>query len=95
MFSHEHLQAFQAVAERGSVTQAAQALRLSKSTVSKYLTDLEQQVGVKLLHRSTRAVSLTDAGHLMLRRSKVLVRMTERIRSELCGRASTSTAEPF
>lgn len=87
MFSHEHLQAFHAVVERGSVTQAAHALQLSKSTVSKYLTDLEQQVGVKLLHRSTRAVSLTDAGQLMLRRSKVLVRLAERIRSELCSRA--------
>jgi len=48
----------------------------------------EHQVGVKLLNRSTRAVSLTDAGQVLLRRSQSVVDLTARIHSELRSRAA-------
>ena len=54
---------FIAVIESGSFSQAAVSLGISKSAVSKRISGLESQLGVKLLHRSTRKLSLTEAGN--------------------------------
>ena len=56
------LQIFTAIAEHKSFTKAATQLKMDKSTVSSKLSQLEAQLGVRLLHRSTRSVSLTEAG---------------------------------
>ncbi|MGB1236712.1 MAG: LysR substrate-binding domain-containing protein [Pseudomonadales bacterium] len=53
---------FVTVVDRGSFSAAASALSLTTSAVSKRITQLEQQLATRLLHRSTRALSLTDAG---------------------------------
>lgn len=54
--------AFLAVAKRQSFTGAAAMLGLTRATVSAQVADLEERLGVRLLHRSTRAVRLTPAG---------------------------------
>lgn len=53
---------FVAVAEHQGFSAAAQHLGVSKSAVSKRITQLEQQLGARLFHRSTRKLSLTEAG---------------------------------
>ncbi|WP_294283108.1 LysR family transcriptional regulator [uncultured Sphingomonas sp.] len=53
---------FVAVAEAGSLSAAARALRLSPAMVSKRLQRLEQRLGVTLVHRTTRRLALTTAG---------------------------------
>ncbi len=53
---------FVAVVEYGGFSPAARFLGISKSAVSKRITQLEEQLGVKLLHRTTRKLSLTEAG---------------------------------
>ncbi|WP_163135200.1 LysR family transcriptional regulator [Agarivorans sp. Alg241-V36] len=53
---------FVAVVEHGGFSPAARSLGISKSAVSKRINQLEQQLGVKLLHRTTRKLSLTEAG---------------------------------
>lgn len=53
---------FARVVEAGSFTLAAHALGLGKSVVSAHLSSLEQGLGVRLLHRSTRRLHLTDEG---------------------------------
>ncbi len=53
---------FAAVAEAGSFTGAARKLGLRKSTVSRRLDALEERLGVKLLHRTTRQLRMTEAG---------------------------------
>ena len=53
---------FQAVAELGSFRQAAKKLALSPSVISHHVSQLEAQIGMPLLYRSTRRMSLTDAG---------------------------------
>jgi DNA-binding transcriptional LysR family regulator len=58
-----HLQALMAVAGTGSVGQAAGRLGLSQPTVSRQLTQLERSVGVPLLERQARGMTLTAAGH--------------------------------
>jgi DNA-binding transcriptional LysR family regulator len=53
---------FVAVVEKGSFSKAAESLGTSKSAVSKRISLLENTLGVKLLHRTTRKLSLTEAG---------------------------------
>lgn len=53
---------FAAVAETGSLSAAARALRISPAMVSKRLQRLEARLGVRLVHRTTRRLALTDAG---------------------------------
>ena len=55
---------FVEVVERGSQTAAADALEMSRAMVSRYLGELETWVGARLLHRTTRKLSLTGAGEL-------------------------------
>jgi len=53
---------FVAVVDNGGFSPAAKLLGISKSAVSKRINQLEQNLGVKLLHRTTRKISLTEAG---------------------------------
>lgn len=88
VFSTELVEALRQVEQHGNLTRAASAMQLSKSTLSKYMTELEAQVGVQLLHRSTRAVSLTEAGRHLLKRSSALFDLATRIQAELDARFS-------
>lgn len=57
-----NMRAFTKVVAHGSFTEAAKEMRLSRSAVSKYVIDLEADLGVQLLNRTTQSVSPTDAG---------------------------------
>ena len=61
------LDAFLAIAGRGSICGAAVELQVQPSTVSHQLKALEDRIGVKLFARTTRSVSLTDAGRVLHR----------------------------
>lgn len=56
------LRALVAVAERGGFTQAAEQLHLTQPAVSVLIRGLESELGIRLLYRTTRTLSLTDAG---------------------------------
>src|ERR1700741_3686506 len=64
----ESLRAFAKVVELGSFSEAARALRLSRSAVSKYIGELEDELGVQLLSRTTRRVSPTENGQAYFER---------------------------
>lgn len=83
----ELIRTFREVAQRGSFSAAARTLDRSRPNVSKYVAELETRVGVRLLNRTTRNVSLTDAGSLLLERSTPLMEMIDLTRAELQGRA--------
>ena len=57
------MRAFQRVVEEGSFAGAARALDLSPAVVTRLVADLEQSLGTRLLHRTTRRLSLTEAGN--------------------------------
>lgn len=64
------LEAFAAVAEAGGFTAAARALGRTTSGVSKQVRALEERLGVRLLNRTTRRVSLTEIGSAFLERAR-------------------------
>lgn len=67
------LKAFQAVAEHRSFRRAADLMGVSRSSLSHTMRTLEQRLGTRLLHRTTRSVSLTESGErLLLRLSPLL-----------------------
>lgn len=64
------VEVFVRVVELGSFTKAADLLGTSKSVISKYVSRLEQQLDTRLLNRTTRRLSLTEAGQLFFETSK-------------------------
>jgi DNA-binding transcriptional LysR family regulator len=69
-----NLEAFVAAAELGNFTRAARKLGLSPSALSRRISQLEAEVGVRLVHRTTRAVRLSDEGRAFFERSRGALR---------------------
>jgi DNA-binding transcriptional LysR family regulator len=82
-----HLRYFCAVAEHQSFTLAARRLHVSQSAISGQVRDLENEIGVTLLHRNPRTVSLTPEGAVFLREARDILKHSERA-VELALRAS-------
>lgn len=61
----DKLKTFHAAAEAGSLTRAAEALHLSQSAVSRQISALETELGVKLFHRHARGLITTEPGRLL------------------------------
>ncbi|UTZ43728.1 LysR family transcriptional regulator [Vibrio campbellii] len=73
MANWEGVSEFVAVAETNSFTGAANKLKTSVAQISRRVSALEERLAVKLLHRTTRKVSLTEAGQLYYQQCKHLV----------------------
>ncbi|TBV04451.1 LysR family transcriptional regulator [Phytopseudomonas dryadis] len=72
---------FVEVVDRGSQTAAAESLELSRAMVSRYLAALEGWVGARLLHRTTRRLSLTQVGSELLPHCREMLLTAEVMRS--------------
>lgn len=70
---------FVSIVERGSMIAAAEALDMSRAMVTRYLAEMEQWAGARLLHRSTRRLSLTDAGDVTLARCRRMLELAAAI----------------
>lgn len=79
----EDMAVFTVVVEQGSFSGAGRRLGLVKSAVSKRVDRLERGLGVKLLQRSTRALSMTEAGQALHARTRQSMGLLEEARSEL------------
>ncbi len=64
---------FAMVAREGSFTAVAQQQNIATSAISSAVTQLETELGIRLLHRSTRQLNLTDAGALFLKRCEAML----------------------
>lgn len=80
------MQTFSAVVDAGSFIKAADALGLSKAAVSRYVGELEARLGVRLLHRTTRRISLTDEGNVFYARCKELLGDLDEAEAEITSR---------
>lgn len=78
-----HLKALIAAAEHGGIHAAARAIHLTQPAVTKAIKDLETEVGLPLLDRQSRGVSLTSEGRVLLARAQLIVRELERAEEEL------------
>lgn len=85
----DDLSFFQQVATRGSLTEVARHLGLSLPAVSKRLSQLEARLGVQLLARTTRRLSLTPEGTLYLEGGRPILRQLEELESALDSRQPT------
>jgi DNA-binding transcriptional LysR family regulator len=77
------IEVFVATAEEASISAAARRLGASAATVSQQLTNLEGAVGVALLNRGERPVTLTPAGAMFLRRANAILNEADQALSEL------------
>lgn len=68
-----NMQVFCRIVELGSFTAVAKEMDLSAMMISKYIAQLEESLGVALLNRTTRKISLTEAGEIYYHRSKQLL----------------------
>ena len=67
------LRVFQRVVDEGGFAAAARALDLSPAVVTRLVADLEDHLGTRLLHRTTRRMALTEAGEAYLARVRQIL----------------------
>lgn len=77
------LRYFLAVAREENITKAAALLHVTQPTLSRQLMQLEEELGVKLFHRSQYRVILTDDGMLLRRRAQEIVELAGKAEKEL------------
>jgi DNA-binding transcriptional LysR family regulator len=85
------MQTFNAVVDAGSFVKAADALGMSKAAMSRYVGELESRLGVRLLHRTTRRLSLTEEGQVFFARSKELLAGVEEAEMEISSRTGAAS----
>src|SRR5215831_3468432 len=76
------LRLFSRLADRGSFSAAAKDLSIKQSTASKWIAELEEGLGVRLVDRTTRSVRLTDEGRRLLTRSRELLAAFDDLEAE-------------
>jgi DNA-binding transcriptional LysR family regulator len=81
----ERMRSFVRVAERGSLSAVARELGLGQSTITRHLRELEDAVGVPLLSRTTRRVTLTDEGSRYYANSVQILRLVDQAGDEARG----------
>ena len=86
MLKLDEIASFVAVAEAGSISEAARRLRLSKSVVSERLATIERSLGAPLVHRTTRKLSLTEDGAAFLERAARILREVEDATADMAER---------
>jgi len=89
----EDMQVFVRVVEAGGIGRAAEQLGIAKSAVSRRLSELENRLGTRLIHRTTRTSNLTDAGNNYYHQAIKVIDEVAEIHSELqdkeCALAGT------
>lgn len=85
----DHVRLFQRIVELGSMAAAARETGLSATSVSERLAALEAHFGVTLLHRTTRSISLTDAGRTFWQGAEQILEDTASLESQIRHGAET------
>lgn len=75
-------QVYNRICELGSLSAAARALGISRPMVSRYLEQMEKWAGTRLVHRSTRKLTLTTAGEKVLQKTRTLTQLSQEIEDQ-------------
>ena len=86
------LRLFVRLVERGSFSAAARDLRVQQSTASKWVAELEEELGLSLVERTTRAIRVTDAGRRLAQGAIEILSAADALQAELTG---TADREPM
>ena len=94
-FRRSHLHYFVTVADEGQISRAADKLRIAQPAVSQAIAELESQLGVELLERKPRGVTLTAAGEAFLEKARVAVAANDEAldTARMLVRGQTQTVE--
>lgn len=79
----EQLRVFLTLAETKNISRAAERLFVSHSTVSRSLSSLEDELGVRLIERGNRVFGLTEAGERLAERAAELLRLVDSVEEEM------------
>jgi DNA-binding transcriptional LysR family regulator len=85
------MKVFSAVVEAGSFTGASHVLDMSKAAVSRYVAELEERLGVRLLHRTTRKLSPTTEGEIFHARCRELLDNLDEAEAEITSRSGEAS----
>ena len=77
------LRYFLTVAREEGINRAAEVLHITQPTLSRQLSQLEEEVGVKLFHRGAKKITLTNEGILLRRRAEEILSLVDRTQREL------------
>lgn len=91
MDKFQEMRVFSAVVDASSFVAAADSLGMSKAAVSRYVSELEQRLGVRLMHRTTRKLSLTPEGEVFLARCRDILANIESSEAEISTRSVTAS----
>jgi DNA-binding transcriptional LysR family regulator len=83
----QEMRVFAAVVDAGSFVAASEALNMSKAAVSRIVSELELRLGVRVLHRTTRRISLTTEGEIFLVRCRELLAGVDEAEAEITARS--------
>jgi len=89
----QEMRAFAAVIDAGSFVGAADELNISKAAISRQVAELEARLGVRLLNRTTRRLSLTGEGEVFYARAKDLLGSLEEMEAEVAARKGHAVGE--
>ncbi|MFM6991412.1 MAG: LysR substrate-binding domain-containing protein [Rhodoferax sp.] len=87
----QEMQAFSAVVDAGSFVKAAELLGQPKAAMSRHVAELEARLGVRLLHRTTRRLSLTAEGQVFHDRCKELLAAVQEAESEITSNSGAAS----
>jgi len=91
MDKFQEMRVFAAVVDAGSFVGASDAIEMSKAAVSRYVRDLEARLGVRLLQRTTRKLSLTEEGAVFYARCKDLLANVDEAEAEITSRSGEAS----
>jgi DNA-binding transcriptional LysR family regulator len=91
MNKYQDMKVFTAVADSGSFVGASSALGLSKAAVSRQISELEGRLGVRLMHRTTRRLSLTPEGEIFLLRCRDILASITESEDEIASRGTAAS----
>lgn len=77
------LRYFLTVVREESITKAAEVLHITQPTLSRQLSQMEEEIGVKLFRRGTRRITLTNEGILLRRRAEEILQLVDKTEKEL------------
>lgn len=102
MLNPQHLATFSAIVSAGSISKAAMRLGCGKSVISRQLAKLEADLGTRLIQRTTRRLTLTEVGEVVLQEAQQIERslanveqITGQFQQEVRGRLRVACPRPL